>query len=373
MKATRKAVSKTLTDKNILNVVKDIFDSDTDLDINKIFLKYSLLKEESLHFIDALESIVNIMQPAYPDMIIEANNLKAYITEMHHMVATAYYITDKNNPNFIKTYKELRDSELIGIIIGSCLELTKVKHFISDPEALNDVFLRASSGLSFSPLNKFEAFNIKLIYASLVIEDGPKLMKTLYQLFISSNKVYEQITQPDVDIDKIILIVREAIGELKKHIPRCDKAFNMIIESVELLKDNFGDYYRNFLSSGNHGIIIENFIVDVAQSSKQNLQIYSQFSRIIRFYQKMQSQQKINDPRITGMQDQLTSLCKHIEKIKSSKPVEEEKVPEEKMNDEQIAAEWNDSFRIAPATGKRKKSKHVKKHARKHAVSAPME
>ena len=85
-----------------------------------------------------------------------------------------------------------------------------------------------------------------------------------------------------------------SISDVKKHIPRCNDAFNKILEAVDLLKGNFGDYYNDYMSSNNPAIIMENFVVDVARRSDATPQITRQFRQIISYYKKLSSQHATN-------------------------------------------------------------------------------
>jgi hypothetical protein len=89
-------------------------------------------------------------------------------------------------------------------------------------------------------------------------------------------------------------------------IPRAGKAFKKIEESVELLQNNFGGYYKDFISTKNPSIIIENFILDCSKEQNENmdLDLARQFKKIAMFYKK-KSAGKIKDPRINQIFEML--------------------------------------------------------------------
>jgi len=89
------------------------------------------------------------------------------------------------------------------------------------------------------------------------------------------------------------------LSVVRKQIPRCDDAFNKIESSIGLLKGNFDRYYKDFVQSGNPGVIIEQFVGDVAKSAEADRKITRQFRQIITFYRKkIQSVNPKDNPQI---------------------------------------------------------------------------
>src|SRR5690606_16079398 len=113
------------------------------------------------------------------------------------------------------------------------------------------------------------------------------LMVVLHKLYAIGHDVYEAVSAPDVNVNDFVEVIMGSIGDVQKHIPRCDAAFKKIIESVDLLKGNFGDYYKDFTASGNPTIIMENFVVDVSKNTKSSPAVTAQFRRIIAHYRKL--------------------------------------------------------------------------------------
>jgi hypothetical protein len=104
-----------------------------------------------------------------------------------------------------------------------------------------------------------------------------------------------------------------SIDEVKKHIPRCDQAFQKIIESVDLLKGNFNGYYKDYTASGNPTIIMENFVLDVSKNTKSSPAVTAQFRRIIAHYRKLASQQASN-PKLQSLFAQVDANFHELEK-----------------------------------------------------------
>ena len=86
---------------------------------------------------------------------------------------------------------------------------------------------------------------------------------------------------------------------MKKQIPRCNKAFNIIANSVNLLENNFDTYYKHSIEAENPSIIIENFITDVSISQKSSPAVTNQFKKIIMFMKRKTAGNK--DPRVSQL------------------------------------------------------------------------
>ena len=119
-----------------------------------------------------------------------------------------------------------------------------------------------------------------------------------------SNMTYlrELHSSPDIDVDKVVTVLMEAIDDVQKHIPRCEKAFGVIKANASLLKNNFGTYYKDFQQSGSRIIILENFIADVSKGAEGDPQLMRQFRKIISFIKdNAQKSGASNDPRLSNL------------------------------------------------------------------------
>lgn len=211
-------------------------------------------------------------------------------------------------------YKNLKDCRVVQEMVMTARRLKNAltvekersrseKNDLEDKDHLSNNFITKAEG-DFLPLFPFSCLDFKqLYYTEKMTPEFDKYL--LYVLHIIRKKVLDivqVITSPDIDVDKFSEILVRSIKELKKHIPRCQDAFKKIEESVTMLKDNFNGYYHDFVTSQNPGIIIENFVGDVAKASanEANYAVTHQFKQIIAFYQK-QMQGKVSDPRVKKM------------------------------------------------------------------------
>jgi len=161
----------------------------------------------------------------------------------------------------------------------------------------------------------------------------------LHMMYNRTYEIYKIITSPDVDVDKFVEIVAKSIDEIKTKIPRCNEAFDKIKNATHLLKDNFGDYYKDFVESENPTIIMENFISDVAQSAEGSPQLIMQFKRIISFYRKNAEQHMQSNPQLKQVFSMVNSQMSVLENMGRDKKKNKKKSEDEEASEESIESE----------------------------------
>lgn len=175
-------------------------------------------------------------------------------------------------------------------------------HDLENVKNLRMGFIKNSPGDQLHIFD-FSSLDIKQISYNENLFDKDQQHYLLYFLHILYKKtinIVELITSPDIDIDQFSEVLVSSISKLRQQLPKCGKAFNKIENSVNMLKGNFSGYYKDFVSSGNPGIIIENFVTDVSNDQKADAQTTMQFRTIINFYkQRMKSQ--VADPNLKRM------------------------------------------------------------------------
>ena len=194
-------------------------------------------------------------------------------------------------------YKTLKNKQEIQSIIVTGGNLKKYKKYLSDKDNLKDDFIKKEPGLTLTPFS-FTKLDIKLLWTSNKLTNMAKkyILNILNHTYTIGHDVYEVVTSPDIDIKKFSKVLIDNIEKMKKTIPRCDKAFNIIKNSVEMLESNFNGYYKNSVEAENPSIIVESFIIDVSMSQKANASITGQFRRIIMFMKKQSANN--TDPRV---------------------------------------------------------------------------
>jgi hypothetical protein len=177
-------------------------------------------------------------------------------------------------------------------------------HNLEKKDSLSAEFILNCCG-DYLKLFNFTSLDFKQIWFSdLIDEQGKKyILHVLHYIYVRVMIIVRDVTSPDIDVEKFSEIVSGNIEEMRKCIPRCDKAFDKIKSSVGLLKENFGEYYKDFVTSqsGNPGVIIENFVADVAKKNTADLATTRQFKEIIKFYNRQISGKKVTDPKVKKM------------------------------------------------------------------------
>lgn len=215
-----------------------------------------------------------------------------------------------------ETYKTLKDSDIVKSLIVTYRHLKealnteakrrKIKkedfdeqHDLANKDDLKGTFISKSPGTVLKLFN-FADLNFKSLMLLPTMNKEKKLfvLHILHLLYSRCDKVYTLVSSPDVDVERFSHALVGNIDQIRKQIPRCDAAFDKIKESVGLLQSNFGGYYKDFITSQNPGVIVEHFVLDVADNAKgADPKVTQQFRKIVNFYKKNMSG-KIKDPRM---------------------------------------------------------------------------
>jgi hypothetical protein len=242
---------------------------------------------------------------------------------------------------FGKIYEANKTHKLVSLFVSTCNQLIRYKLYIEDPNTANHEFILRMPGTEFVPL-AFSSLNIKRLVVLLSIDAEPlasrsqqenekyckgykDLLKVLVlilnKIYSLSYNLYKIVSSPDVDVEEFSRVVIDNIDQVKKQIPRCEKAFNAIRKSIGLLKSNFGKYYRDFTETGSQTAIMESFILDVATDTKTDPETIRQFREIMKHYKKIAASQS-NNPQLKMLFDNvnqsLTQLEDNTENIKEA-------------------------------------------------------
>ncbi len=202
-------------------------------------------------------------------------------------------------------YENVKSSPVVKHAVLTCSTLMEYK---ISPKT-DSSFITRMPGFDFCPFS-FSKFNVKKIWGLDPPEKVKSYILTVLKIILAATKeVYKAVTSPDIDISKFSRVIIDSISQLKKVIPRCDRAFNKLEESLSLLENNFGNYYKDFVQSKNPSTIVESFVLDVSANMKEDAQIMYQLNTIVKYYRKA-TQGKITDPRVRKMLDIIDSNFK---------------------------------------------------------------
>ena len=275
--------------------------------VTNLLSKYSKMYRMFLNFTEFINS--------FPEYDIEFKQILEFVDKLDACIdikiSEKLSTMDKSDINNI--YKQIKALPEVQTIIITSGALKKYNRYLENKDTLSDLFIKREPGLTFKPI-KFTTLDLKILWCSDKLSSMAKkyILSILSNTLLFGHEIYRTITSPDIDIKKFSKVLLENIGKLKKQIPRCDKAFDIITDSVTLLEDNFDGYYKTSVESSNPSIIIESFIVDVSMSQKSNTQITMQFKKIIMFMKKQTSNNK--DPRVAKLFSLLNSQFNMMQK-----------------------------------------------------------
>jgi hypothetical protein len=333
-----KIVKQNIDQQGMSDMFNQLLGDEKSLDINIIKDKYLKLKTNIERIYKLLESFHNTVYVKVLNNIIDTSlykkNIKGFIEDIKILFAE-----EVSDDKLIRHYKILKEHKIVKDCIHICKNLIIYKKYIEDNDNLSDIFIKSSKthDLVVFP---FCNFDIKMIYTHAKIDESVSkyILIFLNMIYKTTYEIYEIITSPDIDISKFSDIIVQSIQQAKKMIPRANRAFKKIEDSVELLKNNFQNYYKDFISTKNPSIILENFILDCSKENSDDvdLDLARQFKRIVMFYQK-KSQGKIKDPRINQLFEMLNKNFEMLN-VKESDIKEEENEEEEneEENEEEI-------------------------------------
>lgn len=243
------------------------------------------------------------------------------------------YIDEKpSDENIVHIYQAMKESFVIEEYLKICKNLRQGEDCIKDRANLSDTFIKRSVGEELF-IFEFAKINFKHLFTHILEENIPNkkeladaktyILLTFNMLYITTQDIYNIVSSPDVDIDKLSELIVQAIGAAKKQIPRCDKAFRLIENSVDLLKNGMSSYYKDFIASGNPVVIFENFINDLSGDLHIDTQTMSQFKRIIFHFRKRADSLPQKNAKLEGVFSTLDKIMEIMDEDKPSKAHEE--------------------------------------------------
>lgn len=231
---------------------------------------------------------------------------------------------------FAELYTEAKKSTLINTFITILDNLIPHKRHIADVNSITPNFILLMPGVDFCPLS-FTRLNFKRIVETQPGEGTVRFfLMVLNKFYEFTMSMYNEVTSPDIDVDQFVRMIESSMDQLQSRpeLHRCRKAFAKIKESVHMLKNNFNNYYRDYLSTKDSTIIMQHFVLDVSKETSADPETIRQFRQIISYYRKLAQQQKHN-PKLNAIFEranecfkQLDSRTPNMQKEKTSEPTE---------------------------------------------------
>jgi hypothetical protein len=231
---------------------------------------------------------------------------------------------------FNQAYIAVKKSSLVADMISCCDKLTPYKTNFDDQDTVNHLFIMNMAGVEWMPFS-FAQLNLKEIFSMEGVGDNTVrfFMITVHKVYHLTRKVWDIVSSPDIDVNQFVDVIMTNIEYIQKRpeLSRCKKAFAKIRSSVNLLKDRFGSYYRDFIRTKESTIIFEHFILDVSSSTNVDPQEVAQFRIIIDYYRKIAQQQSTN-PKIKAMFEKVEATFKEMEAAAPNLSKESEPMPD---------------------------------------------
>lgn len=300
-----------------------------------IFYKHTMIADictENKHLNDDYEKIGDFIK----ELEKYINNEMQFIYTLDEMRKTNITLNDIMHENsydeekskeLTEYYKKIKSSEFINVAIELLKNMQPHKKFISDSSFNDCKWLESLPGHSYE-IFPFSSLNIKFIYSYNFhnTDDNYHRKKFIANIFNKLFKcclaLYNIITEVDFDISKFTDIILNNIDSLKKELPRCDDAFDVISQALTKIKTNFKHYYKDFELTSDPTIIIQNFIKDIYDDNKSNPIIISQLKKIIsHFSNKIKSNSKVS-PMVANLIDNLNGLSVKTDSDNNSSPMD---------------------------------------------------
>ena len=234
---------------------------------------------------------------------------------------------EERSKELTEYYKKIKISEFINVAIELLKNMQPHKKFISDDDLNDCKWLESLPGHTYE-IFPFSSLNIKFIYLYNFddADDNDYRKKFIANIFNKLYKccsaLYNIITEVDFDISKFTDIILNNIDLLKKELPRCDDAFDVISHALIKIKTNFKHYYKDFESTNDPTIIIQNFIKDIYDDNKSNPIVINQLKKIIsHFSNKIKSNSKVS-PNVANLIDNLNGLSVKTNSSNKSSPMD---------------------------------------------------
>jgi hypothetical protein len=329
MKIKSKVICKTINNKDILDTFQELLGtSDSNACLPIAYPKYLKMKNHIQRFLKLMQTLrENNLMNYFEDIKTSLNNyitslekdfsesfnspdLEQYCDPMQDTLAGHNYgnVPPNIKSTFSEIFNDMKKCNIVNIIIVTCNNLLPYRKHFENKDNLSELFLTKTAGNIVNPVAELPELNFKKIYNedSLSASEKSFILMFIAKLYEISFNVYETLSSPDVDVNEFVAIILNSIDTVKKHIPRCNDAFDKIVESVDILKTNFTGYYKDFMASSNPAIIMENFVLDVSKNTKASPRVTAQFRKIITYYRNIASKH-VTDPK-------LQTLFKHVDK-----------------------------------------------------------
>lgn len=314
----RSSVTKVLTsEKNgdLNDLFNQMVGSDRSANFTIIYGKYKQLEE----CVDKLLKLLDIIgnSPILELEVLSAarNDVLDYRTKQRSLwnnTKMTYFDSimdpsradEAHKAELLVVWPKMKGSALVASMVATFDTLAPYRADIERSEK-SVAFIIDMPGPVWAPIAALPTLNLK--YICSVTEDAAVkrlIMSFLNKMLGIGQDIYKIKMNPDFDITECSEVIVKSIMKLRgiPELSRCGKAFAKIEKSLNLLEGNFDKYHRDYLSTGNPHIILENFCQDTSKKTDIDPETAMQFKAIINFYRK-QSTISTTQPKLAKILD----------------------------------------------------------------------
>jgi hypothetical protein len=255
--------------------------------------------------ISSMKTISRLLKSFSTDILCKLGEQKIFVPDIEAYTSNIDVLIGTQVPDETfepENYTAIKDHDLIQTFIVLCSNISDIRAHLKYTWAdVDKKFMNRYTNHEFTPF-PFAKVDFKRIWL-VDAETNPSLREYVFELLSSllkcTHRVYKIVTSPDVDVSKLSKIIVSALGSLRKHLPRCGKAFRKIEESVGMLEGNFDGYYMDFIQSKDPTNIFTSFIGDVADNCDSDPQLIFQCRKIVNFYRRS-AQKKVANGEVSS-------------------------------------------------------------------------
>jgi hypothetical protein len=339
-KNSAKIVQKTLDDDSLTSLFQQLLGTDKPAP-DVIVPKYVKITSNIKLITRLLRSFTNdVFLVNYPELTEQAADIISYCDSLESLDIDLDLKTTTTT-EVVDAYMIIKNNKDVGELLNTCKILIENKTNLTSV-SIDTGFVNRLPGVTYFPLS-FTKMNLKELWSLRQTTEKIKnyIIMVLKVLYKKTHAVYTVLTSPDIDVSKFSALIIDSIAKVKKQIPRCDAAFDRIEKSVDLLNGNFDGYYKDFVQSQDPTVIMQGFVMDVANQDGVDAKTTFQFRKIISFYQK-KTQGKIKDPRVKQIFELLgqnMSILEGNESASDIKKYEEEEKKAQATDDARVHEE----------------------------------
>ena len=256
--------------------------------------------------------------------------------------------SDITENNIKERFNEFREMATIKILIGVSSRFQQLEIDFDDEDWYPDI----AGG--YTPF-QFSDINIASIYEG---RENASVNKVLFELAKVTHKIYVAYTSPNINTDNFAKAINTVLLEMKKipELSRYHGSFRVIADCGDMLKDNFGGYYKKFVKTKNSVDIFTTYISDISEHKAGGLDTQTKlgFSKIIRYLTKnSNAMNAVDNPQAKKYFDNLDDILEVFEEDIVENDDEGELSEESKVRIERARQKFGDMDMLNEQLGRK--------------------